>query len=98
MADDINNIVSKRFDRIEQKIDKLSDAMISLARAEEKIMAMDADRANTLERLNRHSEKLDELNDEVKKNTAITATIVKITWILVAALVSGMIKMFWFMG
>lgn len=97
MTTEVNAILSKRFDRIEEKIDKLSDAMITLARAEEKIMAMESDRQNMLERLNRHSEKLDELNDEVKINTQITSNIVKITWVIVTTLVAGIIKMMWFM-
>ena len=33
-----------RLDRIESKIDKLADAMISLARAEEKIIALQEER------------------------------------------------------
>lgn len=84
--------VNERFDRLEKKIDKLSDAMVSLARTEEKIMAMEADRANVIERLNRHSEKLDQLNDEVKDNTRITANITKVTWMIVAALVGVAVK------
>ena len=97
MTTDVNQILSKRFDRIAEKIDKLSDAMITLARAEEKIMAMESDKQNMLERLNRHSEKLDELNDEVKINTQITSNIVKITWVIVTTLIAGLIKMMWFM-
>lgn len=96
MAEDISDL-SKRFDRIESKIDKLSDAMVSLARTEEKIMAMESDRANTVERLNRHSEKIDELNDMVKENSRITANIVRITWIIVGAVVAGGVKMLFFM-
>lgn len=98
MAQDISDL-SKRFDRIESKIDKLSDAMVSLARTEEKIMAIESDRANTVERLNRHSEKIDELNDLVKENSRITANIVKITWFIVSAVVAGAmgaIKMIFF--
>jgi len=96
MSDDFNDL-SKRFDRIENKIDKLSDAMVSLARTEEKIMAMESDRSNTIERLNRHSEKIDELNDLVKENSRITANIVRITWIIVGTLVAGATKMLFFM-
>jgi len=96
MSEDFNDL-SKRFDRIENKIDKLSDAMVSLARTEEKIMAMETDRSNTIERLNRHSEKIDELNDLVKENSRITANIVRITWIIVGTLVAGATKMLFFM-
>ena len=86
--------VNERFDRLEKKIDKLSDAMVSLARTEEKIMAMEADRANLIERVNRHSEKLDKLNDDVKENSRITANITKATWMIVAAVIGVLTKMF----
>lgn len=87
--------INERFDKIEHKLDKLSDAMISLARTEEKMMAMEIDRKNTTERLNRHSEKIDELHDKVNENTRITSNIVKITWMVVAGLVAGFTKMFY---
>lgn len=96
MAEDTQDL-AKRFDRIENKIDKLSEAMISLARTEEKIMAMESDRANTVERLNRHSEKIDELNDLVKENTRITSNIVRITWMIIGTLVAGATKVLFFM-
>lgn len=86
--------ITDRLDRLEQKIDKLADAMIALARTEEKIFALEADRKNMLERLNRHSEKIDQLNDEVKENSRVTANIVKLTWIIVGALAVAFVKMF----
>lgn len=86
--------ISDRLDRLEQKIDKLADAMVALARTEEKIFALEADRKNMMERVNRHSEKIDQLNDEVKENSRVTANIVKLTWIIVAALAAAFIKMF----
>lgn len=86
--------INKRFDRIEQKIDKLSDAMVSLARTEEKIMAMEAERANITDRLNRHSEKLDELSDKVIDNTRTVANINKVVWLVVAAVVGVLVKTF----
>ena len=51
-----------RLDRIEQKIDKLADAMISLARAEEKIIALQEDHDNMRERMNKLSVKLDDIS------------------------------------
>ena len=44
---------SQRLDRIEDKIDKLSDAMVSLARAEEKLIAIEKNNHSSLERMNR---------------------------------------------
>lgn len=86
--------VNERFDRLEKKIDKLSDAMVSLARTEEKLIQMEIDRANTIDRLNRHSEKIDQLNDEVKENSRITQNITRITWIVVTVIVGILVKTF----
>ena len=86
--------ITDRLDRLEQKIDKLADAMVALARTEEKIFALEADRKNMTERVNRHSEKLDLLSDEVKENTRVTKNITKLTWLVVAGLAAGFIKMF----
>lgn len=90
-------VIGERFDRIEKKIDKLSDAMVSLARTEEKIMAMETERANVIERLNRHSEKIDSLNDKVNENSRITGIITKVTWVVVGSLIAGFFKMMGFM-
>ena len=86
--------INKRFDRIEDKIDKLSDAMISLARTEEKIMAMESDKNNMIERLNRHSEKIDELNDKANENSRTTSNINKIVWLIVAAVITVAVRAF----
>lgn len=90
-------IIGERFDRIEKKIDKLSDAMISLARTEEKIMAMEVERSNVIERLNRHSEKIDSISDKVNDNTRVISNITKVTWIVAGSLIAGFLKMMGFM-
>ena len=90
-------IIGERFDRIEKKIDKLSDAMISLARTEEKIMSMEVERSNVIERLNRHSEKIDSINDKVNDNTRVISNITKVTWIVSGSLIAGFLKMMGFM-
>lgn len=90
---DLEN-VADRLDRLEQKIDKMADMMISLARTEEKLYSLEADRANLVDRINRHSEKLDLLNDEVKENSRVTANIVKLTWIIIGAIAVAFVKMF----
>ena len=90
-------VISERFDRIEKKIDKLSDAMISLARTEEKIIGMEIERANVIERLNRHSEKIDSINDKVNDNARVISNITKVTWILAGSLIAGFLKMMGFM-
>lgn len=80
MADD------SRLDRIEAKIDKLTDAMISVARAEEKLVNMEQKYAAQYDRMNKFSEKLDELERIVTTNAATVQTINKLFWIAIIAM------------
>lgn len=66
MATESENV---RLDRIEEKLDKLGDAMISIARAEEKLIAMEQKHAAQYDRMNRFSEKLDSIEKTVQQNT-----------------------------
>ena len=75
----------KRLDRIEEKLDKLADAMIAMARAEEKIVALQDDHENMRNRLNKHSEKLDEIERIVLENHRTVCFIHKLFWVAVVA-------------
>ncbi len=44
-------IVDQRLDRIESKIDRLSEAIISIARAEEKLIQLENDKKFLMERM-----------------------------------------------
>lgn len=55
----------QRLDRIEKKIDQLSDAMVTLARAEEKLIGIEKNNINLVDRINRHSEKIDNLESQL---------------------------------
>ena len=70
-----------RLDRIEQKIDKLADAMVSLARTEEKILAMEENHRNHYERMNRFSQKLDAIEIKVNENAHTVSIINKVTFV-----------------
>lgn len=80
MADD------NRLDRIEQKIDKLSEAMITVARAEEKLISMEQKYAAQYDRMNKFSEKLDELERIVTANAATVNTINKLFWVAIISM------------
>jgi len=75
----------KRLDRIEEKLDKLTDAMVAMARAEEKIVALQDDHENMRQRLNKHSEKLDEIERIVLENHRTVCFIHKLFWVAVVA-------------
>lgn len=79
-------IDANRLDRIEEKIDKLSDAMISLARAEERLISIETNNANQYERINKMSLKIDNLQSEVDKAKYTTSAISKLFWVILASI------------
>ncbi len=91
MANESNAI---RLDRIEEKLDKLADAMVAMARAEEKIANLQDDHNKMHERLNKHSEKLDEIERVVHDNHRTICVINKLFWIVVTGIVGGVTGMY----
>jgi predicted nucleic acid-binding Zn-ribbon protein len=69
MSDDQQ--VAKRLDRLETKIDRITDVLTSLARVEEQINGQNA-------RLKRHEWRLDETSEQVAKNATTARTAEKI--------------------
>lgn len=86
---------NNRLDRIEAKIDKLSEAMITIARAEEKLVNMEQKYAAQYDRLNRFSEKLDELERIVNKNATTVTTINKLFWIAIISMAGAIATNLW---
>jgi tetrahydromethanopterin S-methyltransferase subunit G len=79
-----------RLDRIEEKIDKLSDAMISLARAEEKLIAIEKNNHANYDRMNRFSQKLDSIEDKVNDNARTIDVIKKTFWLILGSVFVGL--------
>ena len=90
-----NETNESRLDRIETKIDKLADAMISLARAEEKIIALQDDHDNMRERLNKLSIKLDEIQKAVDDNARTVGIINKVVYAAMVAAVGAYVAHMW---
>lgn len=84
-----------RFDRLESKIDKLAEAMISIARAEEKLIAIEKSNQNHFERMNKFSAKLDAIEKKVDDNARTVAIINKVVYLLGAAVIAAGVKYFW---
>lgn len=76
---------SARLDRIEEKIDKLSDAIISLARAEEKIATMAEFSKQQGEQILTLINRVDKLDQVVRENSATVNIINRLFWIVIAA-------------
>ena len=85
-SEDKISSLNDRFDRFEDKVmsklDVLTEAMVKLARTEEKLLAIENDRANQTQRLNRLSEKLDSIDKKVDDNARTVDTINKLFWIV----------------
>lgn len=76
-----------RLNRIEEKIDKLSDAIITLARVEEKISDLETRRIESHERANRISANIDELDRKVTSLNEKVLVLNRVMWIVVAGVV-----------
>ena len=76
----------QRLDRIEAKIDKLSDAMITIARAEEKLVNMEQKYSAQYDRMNKFSAKLDDLERLVTQNATTVNTINKLFWVAIISM------------
>ena len=84
----MNKDQSQRLDRIEEKIDKLADAIISIARAEEKIANMQEDQSNFADKLIIIDDRYRELVTRTLDNEQKLSTITKIFWIVITAVVT----------
>lgn len=75
----------KRLGRIEDKLDKLADAMVAMARAEEKLDALKNEHDKMYERVNRLSTKLDDVESGVNENSNTVRVINKLFWVAIIA-------------
>ena len=75
----------QRLDRIEEKLDKLSDVVISIARFEEKMDAYNEYRERSWDRMNKFSEKLDTIEKKCDDNARTVHTINKLFWVAIIA-------------
>ena len=83
-----------RLDRIEEKIDRMSEAIIALARAEEKIQTLTDISRQQAELIAAMDKRIGLVEKTVQTNTTVVNIINKIFWIIVstsAIAVSGML-------
>jgi IS30 family transposase len=76
---------SARLDRIEQKIDQMSEAIIALARAEEKIITLTEFGKQQGEQILTLINRVDRLEELVRKNASTVEIINRLFWIVTAA-------------
>ena len=86
----MNNIEKSRLDRIEEKIDRMAEAIIALARAEEKISNLDETTRITLKRLVTQEERLRQVEKNQADAEGTLKTVRSIAWTFVSAIITGL--------
>ena len=85
-----------RLDRIEEKIDKLADAVVSIARAEEKLAGLEQLNIEQHRKLQDVEDRLRIVETKVHDVEGAVGILNKIFWIAITALVTGSVAMiFW---
>ena len=87
--------MDSRLDKIEEKLDRLTEAMISMARAEEKINSLQKENAKTYDRLNKLSQKLDDIQYRVDENARTVTLINKLFWVVIVAAAGAIATHMW---
>ena len=82
-----------RLDSIEMKIDQMSEAIIALARAEEKISTLTDFGKQQGEQILTLINRVDRLENMVRENASTVNIINKIFWVVIAAAATGITGM-----
>jgi phosphoglycerate-specific signal transduction histidine kinase len=85
----------QRLDRIESKIDKLAEAIISLARAEEKLIQLENDKKFLMEKMLKFEERLLQVERNPSETASSLSFINRFFWIGMSAIGATVIGM-WF--
>ena len=80
---------SDRLDRIEEKIDKMSEAIIALARSEEKIITLTSFSKQQSEQIQSVINRIDRVETLVNSNASTVNVINKIFWVILVGLISA---------
>ncbi len=84
-----------RLNRIEEKIDKMSEAIIQMARFEAKLDNYEKYRDESWARMNRFSEKLDRIEKKVDDNAHTVGLINKLFWVAIVAFSGAVATQIW---
>lgn len=81
-----------RLDRIEEKIDKLSEAIVAIARAEEKLSALETSNRILLERFIKYEDRLNLVEHKTSSVESSISGIVKLFWAGLTAAVTAAVS------
>lgn len=80
-----------RMDRIEKKLDQLTDAVVSLARAEEKIAVLIEDTQEIKNAVNSHTTRIHQLEIDVSKNKSNLKSLFNFFWTGIGAIMTVLV-------
>ena len=89
----VKDTQTDRLDRIEIKLDKLSEAVVSLARAEEKIISMEKFMHQQMDQILEMGKRLEDVEKRVTTNASTINIINKLFWIVMAAAATAITTM-----
>jgi vacuolar-type H+-ATPase subunit E/Vma4 len=81
-----------RLDRIEEKIDKLSEAIIAIARAEEKLSSLEHSNQVLIERFMKYEDRLNSVEQKEALTANSVASISKLFWAAVTTAVTAAVS------
>ena len=82
-----------RLDRIEEKIDKLSDVIVSIARAEEKIVNLEKNVSCSLERLIDMEERMRDVEKKADDAQGRLRALSNFVWISITTIMGGIVAL-----
>lgn len=82
-------VSDQRLDRIEAKIDKLSEAIVMIARAEEKLIQLENDKKFLMQRMLKVEERSTEIEKKTEEHSSAILIIQRITWIVVSTVIAA---------
>jgi len=85
----VYTVQSHRLDRIEEKLDQMAEAIVALARAEEKITTLTDFNKQQSEQVQSLINRIDRVELLVNSNASTVNIINKVFWIIVVGLVSA---------
>ena len=85
----VYTIQSQRLDRIEEKIDQMGEAIVMLARAEEKIHTLTSFSKQQSEQIQNLINRIDRVESLATGNSNTVALINKVFWVIVVGLISA---------
>jgi low affinity Fe/Cu permease len=74
---------------VDQRLDKLAEAIVSIARAEEKLVQLENDKKFLMERMVKVEEKTAEHQQKLDEHTTSISIMTRLSWIAISSIIAG---------